>query len=90
MKRIIDIPEETYEYWKEHTHEYVRAEAIRNSVPFLERERGEWINGRCKCCGEKALYEHYYGTDGMEYCRALSNFCPNCGADLRGKANETK
>lgn len=34
MKLIIDIPEETYEYWKEHKYEYVLAEAIANGIPL--------------------------------------------------------
>lgn len=76
MKRIIDIPEETYEY-----------EAIKNSVPFPEREKGTWIitypNGKYN-----PIYE-------CPKCKAsnnsvFKNFCPNCGADLRGKDNETK
>ncbi len=29
---MIDISEETYEYWKNHSHEYVIAEAIRNGT----------------------------------------------------------
>lgn len=34
MKLIIDIPEETYDYWKEHKHEYVLSEAIANGTPY--------------------------------------------------------
>lgn len=37
MKLIIDIPEETYEYWKEHKYEYVLAEAIANGIPLPKR-----------------------------------------------------
>ena len=31
---VIKIPVETYEYWKEHSHEYVLAEAIKNGTPL--------------------------------------------------------
>ena len=51
-----------------------------------ERKKGEWIevddhynriSGRCSVCGWEALL---YETDvvGMD-------FCPNCGADMRGE-----
>lgn len=32
VELVIKIPEETYEYWKEHKHEYVLAEAIANGI----------------------------------------------------------
>ena len=34
MQIVIDISEETYEYWKEHKYEYVLAEAIANGIPL--------------------------------------------------------
>ena len=41
-----------------------------------ERKKGHWINGnyhiRCSECGEDYPYQ-------------LRNFCPNCGADMRGE-----
>lgn len=36
VELVIKIPEETYEYWKEHKHEYVFAEAIANGVLLPE------------------------------------------------------
>ena len=36
MKLLIEIPEETYDYWKEHKHEYVLSEAIANGKPLPE------------------------------------------------------
>lgn len=47
-----------------------------------ERPKGEWKYhyksdiGVCSCCG----YEYYLGT----YRQYSTNFCPNCGADMRG------
>jgi hypothetical protein len=39
--------------------------------------RGKWIDGKCDQCGEHAPY----------WCMAstyhTTNFCPNCGADMR-------
>lgn len=52
---------------------------------FPDREKGEWItkyeHKMCNKCGHTPPSDddHYY---------ILSNFCPNCGADMRGKANE--
>lgn len=49
-----------------------------------ENVNGEWIEEqncyyRCSVCGK-----HYPSfRDNMEY-----NFCPNCGADMRGEAND--
>lgn len=43
MKLIIDIPEETYEYWKEHKYEYVLAEAIAKGV-ILPKGHGRLVD----------------------------------------------
>ncbi len=49
------------------------------------RPQGEWIGNHfdehhCFLCGHYALYEEE--PDG--YYEVQSNFCPNCGADMRG------
>ena len=51
-----------------------------------ERKKGEWINGgriiRCNKCKIG-----YAAVKGMK--SALTyNFCPNCGADMRGEADD--
>jgi AMMECR1 domain-containing protein len=43
MQIVIDIPEETYEYWKNHSYEYVLAEAIKNGV-VLPSRHGDLID----------------------------------------------
>lgn len=55
-------------------------------VYFKERPHGEWIQDFtrdtatiCSKCGEKAWYKEYSGRI------TKSNFCPNCGADMRPK-----
>ena len=40
IELVIKIPEETYEYWKEHKYEYVLSEAIANGIPLL---KGQFI-----------------------------------------------
>lgn len=52
-----------------------------------ERKKGRWVDVTdgicvwkvCDQCGEKPLWNEWK-TD-----RDLSNFCPNCGADMRGE-----
>ena len=50
-----------------------------NNLPPAQPERikGHWVNGHCDKCNEHAPF----------WCMAstyyASNFCPNCGADMR-------
>lgn len=43
IELVIKIPEETYEYWKEHKYEYVFAEAIAKGV-ILPKGHGDLID----------------------------------------------
>ena len=57
-----------------------------NEAPIIEPKRGEWIRSSdidiawgskvytCSNCGHKR--------------NSKTNFCPNCGADMRGKGDE--
>ena len=45
--------------------------ALIDNAPIVERPQGKWIFSRCDKCGA------YH--DGM-----YRNFCPNCGADMKG------
>ena len=49
MKLIIDISEETYEYWKTHKDEYVLAEAIQNGIPLddVKAEIADYKGSHC-------------------------------------------
>ena len=54
-----------------------------------ERKKGKWIRighfGRsykCNQCGNSLDF------DGVNVGRGDANFCPNCGADMRGDKNE--
>ena len=53
---------------------------------YEERPHGEWITSKidgekynCSECGGSCWYYDYQGNVSK------SNFCPNCGADMRGK-----
>lgn len=96
MKIVIDIPDEDYKFIKEvqlylsvrrsgKTIERNVINAIKNGTPYEERPHGEWHGNNfdehsCPLCGHAALYEEE--PDG--YYEVQSNFCPNCGADMRG------
>ena len=63
-----------------------------------ERKRGKWIavtedgdvyKRICSCCGREAFFQNDDPDelyDGGRY--ELSDFCPNCGADMRGEQDE--
>ena len=64
----------------------------------LERMRGKWIavtedgdvyKRICSCCGQEAFFQNDDPDelyDGGRY--ELSDFCRNCGADMRGEQDE--
>ena len=56
-----------------YAHGYTDAEA--NYYKLLERKRGEWkrnlLGCDCSVCGRTTI--------------AMYNYCPNCGADMRGE-----
>lgn len=54
-----------------------------------ERKPGKWVNNIhdipiCNQCGYMTPYDR--AIDDYEY----GNFCPNCGADMRGVAHENQ
>ena len=55
-----------------------------DGLPTVQPEvrRGKWIDGVCSACGFDAMY--YKGVPAQVY----TNFCPNCGADMREADHE--
>lgn len=53
-----------------------------------ERPTGHWVNGyksfNCSVCGKIAYSWNQFG----EYIQVKSNFCPNCGAEMRKEEEE--
>ena len=68
---------------------------IIDDAPTIEPKRGKWIDkgwkgdwqfetdGRGNC-----WYEYECSECGFRNKGGKSNFCPNCGADMRGKDDE--
>ena len=61
---------------------------IANGVTI--RERGEWKDNHCTVCGMTPIGEENWTSHDItppkfEWCM---DFCPNCGADLRGGKDE--
>lgn len=78
-------------HYDDHDCEIVDVEDVEKlpSADVVERKKGKWIDSRCSECGGlmpitkvmlrgKVMWETDY---------PMSRFCPNCGADMRGKDN---
>ena len=60
-------------------------EIVESAADVVERKRGEWevyLDGKYLMCS--ACKESFWDEDG----NGGSNFCPNCGADMRGEKHE--
>ena len=63
------------------------------SADVVERKRGKWIKGETwsEGYGMGEQYGRYYTcsecshTVQSDYGKSLINFCPKCGADMRGE-----
>ena len=61
-------------------------EALNMAIEALqepERKKGQWVDGESKCpvCGE----DKFKDLDADIWADWKPPFCPNCGADTRGK-----
>lgn len=72
--------------WSEHhmpeIDDYWKAGQIAiKALEEPERKRGKWIDGHCSNCGcdVPAYIIDWKWQKDMD-----ANFCPNCGADMRG------
>ena len=60
--------------------------AVRNGEPYEERPQGEWIVDT-----EHSITMTFYKCTNCDYFGGAThyNYCPHCGADMRGAENET-
>ena len=58
------------------------ADGYRQGKKDAERKKGRWIDGQCSICGcdIPAYIIDWKWQKDMD-----ANFCPNCGADMRGE-----
>ena len=63
-------------------HWFVNVKDIENlpTYSFPEREKGEWIHN-----GSHWEYRFNCSKCGYKLFEEPTNFCPNCGADMRGE-----
>ena len=71
--------------------DYRTARTCANAVPPAEPKRGKWIKtarwGRVYYCNQ---CRNYLDFDGVNAGRGSTNFCPNCGADMREKGENSE
>ena len=91
MQLVIDIDEYDYEKVKELVSEEVfdyegttahLFKSVANGTPT--RKKGKWINidkTHSKCDRCESIFE-------IASANGESNYCPNCGAEMRGAENE--
>ena len=57
---------------------------IENLPPSPSRPHGQWIPSICHSDGEHHEWCGYHCSECGEKTRLRHNFCPHCGADMRG------
>ena len=81
LHRTIQVDKNTMEYQTKPIKQVPTIE--------LERKKGEWIEAsefedcRYVKCNQCKVTQVFY------YNKPLTNFCPNCGADMKGRKNES-
>jgi len=75
-KRIDNITDEDF---AEGMAEAITEIDLQPTIDAEPVRHGKWIEGKCTRCGEHAPYW------SMATTYYKSNFCPNCGAYMRGK-----
>ena len=84
--RLIDADKLKAHYsWWDNEEKYVFDSVVDLQPTVESRPKGKWHHytddkrdyAECSECG--------YGDEGEVYLGEETNFCPNCGADMRGK-----
>lgn len=94
LEKVNDIKIQYYVDLSGRYSPFIKAKKIINHIecaPTVEAKlvvHGEWVHEwNCSECG--CSYMDYADGDSCrDYSHPLPNFCPNCGADMRGGKNE--
>ena len=77
--------------WKRDNAQYIECEDVLRNLPTANRPKGEWIyceddcgndGYRCDKCGYHVPWDYSHKSI---YFIEEYNYCPNCGADMRGE-----
>lgn len=77
--------EEAIKALRDRTNPMMQYEALGMAIEALERKRGEWVVNYDEDCP----YDGIWICSACNYIRSIEdissiNYCPNCGADMRG------
>lgn len=101
IKAITDISKNYTGKGKRNYHPHIDflVDALKYDVPTIEPKRGKWLPfeygddtwHKCSVCGVADKYRGSAPRPNGEVAEweYVRNFCPNCGADMRGEDNET-
>lgn len=94
-EKLIELLKGTPDVWMaDSTSKILADNLVSNGVTVRERGRwedehgGKYANPRYRCpvCKGRALYKFERDLlDNWKEVQALTDFCPNCGADMRGE-----
>ncbi|MCQ2183268.1 MAG: hypothetical protein MJY89_07715 [Bacteroidales bacterium] len=98
LRNSMILPVLKHNYRRE-DFEKLRLLNVIEQMPAVEPKRGEWKEERevergtttftlvkCSYCGQWALKKIYNAIQNLG--EAQLRYCPNCGADMRGKGNK--
>lgn len=86
--RLKNVQAEFNENWIDYGGINEAFEKAYQALKEEKRPQGEWVHlqaigdYKCSICGCENLYK--YANEHERWVKTNSNYCPNCGADMRG------